>query len=83
MIASGYVAFGLNRNRRETRGRSKRLRRQHGLGEIETEELIRAIFGRHRRTAAKKQRCAKQCRQNLCRNHFLDLRQNTEVSKLI
>src|SRR5690349_7457014 len=36
-----WISLGFHRNWRKMRGRSERLRRQHGIGQIHAEELVR------------------------------------------
>src|ERR1700751_1575072 len=66
-IAPG-VSLGLDRNRRKRRRRAERLWRQHGLGEVEPEELVRPVVGR-RGCAARDQRGADKGRENSFQDH--------------
>jgi hypothetical protein len=56
---TGGFALRLNRNRRKLRRRPERFRRQHCLGKVQGQELVRAIFVRARGAADKQQRAAK------------------------
>src|SRR6266403_1485418 len=56
-------------DRHELRGRPKRLRRKHGLGKIEAEELVGTVLIRHCQTAPCQQRRANDGNKNIFQDH--------------
>src|ERR1700722_539975 len=64
------IGIGLGRRRRECAGRPERLRREHGTGKIEAEELIRTILVRGGHAAPCQQCGTYEGSQNIFQDHF-------------